>query len=99
MCLSRLEQVVGDAGASTVWTEDLDGARHRVSLVAYDGPPPGPGTWVAVHSGYALEAVAAEDAAEAGALLRSAERRDGEHRSAEHRSAGRRDGSGEGWSR
>ena len=76
--------MVGDADAGAVWTEDLDGARHRVSLVAYDGPPPGPGTWMAVHSGYALEPVAAEDAAVAGALLRCVERRDAD---------------GEGWSR
>ena len=78
MCLSRLEQVIAGAGVGTVWTEDLDGARHRVSLVAYDGPPPEPGTWVAVHSGYALEIVAAEDAAAAGALLRSGQQEDRE---------------------
>jgi hydrogenase maturation factor len=40
-----------------VEVEDLDGTVHRVSLLALDGPPPTPGEWLVVHSGYALDRV------------------------------------------
>jgi len=52
--------------------EDLDGARHDVSLLAFDGPPPTPGDWVVVHSGYALEAVDPDEAKAAAAEIRAA---------------------------
>jgi hydrogenase expression/formation protein HypC len=41
---------------------DVDGAVHRVSLLALDGPVPGPGEWLIVHSGYAIDRVDAADA-------------------------------------
>jgi hydrogenase maturation factor len=52
---------VVDEGAVDV--EDVMGDRHRASLLAFEGPPPAPGQWVVVHSGYVLERV---DDAEAG---------------------------------
>jgi len=42
--------------------EDLGGTVHRVSLLALDGPPPTPGEWLVVHSGYALDRVDTTDA-------------------------------------
>lgn len=68
MCMSRLHRVLRDAGGGAADVEDLDGTVHHVSLLALDGPPPAPGEWLVVHSGYAInrvdrteaEAVAAE---------------------------------------
>jgi hydrogenase maturation factor len=68
MCMSRLHRVLRDACGGAVDVEDLDGTVHHVSLLALDGPPPAPGEWLVVHSGYAInrvdrteaEAVAAE---------------------------------------
>ena len=65
MCMSRLHRVVRDAGGDAVDVEDLDGTVHRVSLLALDGPPPAPGEWLVVHSGYAINRV---DRAEAEAV-------------------------------
>jgi len=65
VCVSRLHLVVGSPDAGEVTVEDMDGARHRVSLLAYDGDPPEPGQWLVVHSGFALGQV---DAAEARAV-------------------------------
>jgi len=58
--------VIAGADPGSVDVEDLDGAVHRVSLLALDGPAPEPGEWLVVHSGYALERV---DPAEAQAVL------------------------------
>ena len=69
--MSRLHRVVAGAGPGTVWAEDLAGARRLVSLLAFDGPAPGPGDWLVVHSGYALGPAEAADAAVAAAALRS----------------------------
>jgi len=63
--MSRLHLVVGRPDGGEVAVQDMDGARHRVSLLAYDGPAPGPGQWLVVHSGFALGPV---DAAEARAV-------------------------------
>jgi len=72
MCMSRLHRVVGDAGPGAVEVEDLDGRRHRVSLLALDGPTPAPDTWLVVHSGYALERVTAAEAETVAAEIRAA---------------------------
>ena len=66
--MSRLHRVLGAPVDGAVDVADIDGARHRVSLLALDGPQPRPGDWLVVHSGYAIdradraeaEAVAAE---------------------------------------
>jgi hypothetical protein len=43
MCMSRLHQVVDDPHDGGVDVVDIDGTRHRVSLLALDGPMPGRG--------------------------------------------------------
>jgi len=63
--MSRLHLVVGPPDAGEVTVQDVEGVRHRVSLLAYDGATPRPGQWLVVHSGFALGPV---DAAEARAV-------------------------------
>jgi hydrogenase maturation factor len=46
-----------------VEVEDIDAARSRASLLAYDGPELTAGEWVSVHSGYVLAHVDGEEAA------------------------------------
>jgi hydrogenase maturation factor len=53
--MSRLHQVVGEAGEGSVVARDLYGREHEVSLLAYDGPSLVAGDWVVAQSGYALE--------------------------------------------
>lgn len=72
MCTSRLRLVVGLDEGGTVVVEGLDGRRSRVSLLAYDGPEPGVGDWVVVHSGYALAPADADEARAAAAELAGA---------------------------
>src|SRR5579872_7018838 len=64
--MSRLHRVVDEPSGDRVTVEDLDGKRHDVALLAYDGRRPRPGTWLVVHSGYAL---AAADEAQVAATL------------------------------
>ncbi len=64
--MSRLHRVVDEPSGDRVTVEDLDGNRHDVALLAYDGRRPRPGTWLVVHSGYAL---AAADEAQVAATL------------------------------
>jgi hydrogenase maturation factor len=66
MCVSRLHRVVTAPDSGWIEVDDADGVRRRVSLLAYEGPPPAPGQWVVVHSGYALGPV---DPAEADAVM------------------------------
>jgi hydrogenase maturation factor len=72
MCMSRLHQVVGDPDGCHVEVVDIDGTRHRVSLLALDGPAPAAGEWLVVHSGYAIDRVAQEEAEAVAAELREA---------------------------
>jgi hydrogenase maturation factor len=65
MCMSRLHRVRRVAGPGYVEVEDLDGSVHVVSLLALDGPPPEPGEWLVVHSGYVIDRA---DAGEAEAV-------------------------------
>ena len=44
MCLSRIHRVVGAVEGGRVTVLDLDGHERSVSLLAYDGLPPKPGT-------------------------------------------------------
>jgi hydrogenase maturation factor len=53
--MSRLHRVISSVGGGVVEVEDVDGARHVVSLLALDGPAPSPGEWLTVHSGYAID--------------------------------------------
>ena len=62
MCVSRLHRVLRHADGGAVDVESMDGAVHRASLLALDGPAPVPGDWLVVHSGYALERVDAKEA-------------------------------------
>ncbi len=78
MCVSRLHRVLRSLDPGSVEVEDIDGAHHRVSLLALDGPPPEPGEWLVVHSGYALDRVDAGEAETVAAELRSAIRADGQ---------------------
>ncbi len=76
MCVSRLHLVVGPPTGSQVAVQDVDGSRHDVSLLAYDGDPPAVGDWLVVHSGYALEQVDTEEAQRIAAELATARRRE-----------------------
>jgi hydrogenase expression/formation protein HypC len=51
--------------------EDVDGNRHRVSLLALEPPVPEPGDWLVVHSGYAIDRVDEGEAESVVAELRS----------------------------
>ena len=64
MCLSRLHQVRSVCGPGKVLVEDMDGRRHEVSLLALEppDPEPGPGDWLVVHSGYAIDRADAREA-------------------------------------
>ena len=72
MCVSRLHLVVETPEQGRVLVEDVDGARHEVALLALDGPPPRPGEWLVVHSGYAIDRAPPEEAAEVRRELRAA---------------------------
>lgn len=69
--MSRLHLVLAAPCAGRVTVEDLDGRRHDVSLLAYEGPPPHPGDWLVVHSGFALAPAEAGDAEAARSELRA----------------------------
>jgi hydrogenase maturation factor len=69
MCDSTLHLVTVDDGPDAILATDLYGRTRRVSLLAFDGDPPRPGTWVVVHSGYAIGSATAEEAADAVADL------------------------------
>ena len=73
--MSRLHLVVDEPARGRVTVEDLDGGRHDVSLLAYDGPSPRPGTWLVVHSGFALTDVDEDEVASTLAEWRGPERR------------------------
>jgi hydrogenase maturation factor len=62
MCLSRLHLAVGPPEDGHIEVQDLDGRRHAVSLLAYDGPPLRRGDWLVVHSGFALARAERRDA-------------------------------------
>ncbi len=66
MCLSRLHRVLGPAGPGELDLEDATGRRIRASLLALEGPLPGPGDWVVVHTGFVLHRV---DSGEAEAAV------------------------------
>ncbi|MGA2837091.1 MAG: HypC/HybG/HupF family hydrogenase formation chaperone [Acidimicrobiales bacterium] len=74
MCTSRLHRVVAADGTAVVVVEDVDGRRHRVSLLALDGPAPEPGEWLVVHSGYAIDRVDRDEAEAVAAELLAASR-------------------------
>lgn len=69
MCVSQLLEVLAPAGPAAVWAAGPDGARRRVSLLAFDQADPEPGTWLVCHSGYALSALDRAEAAETLAAL------------------------------
>jgi hydrogenase maturation factor len=72
MCMSRLHRVVAPPDPTSVLVEDMDGSCHRVSLLAFDGPPPHTGEWLVVNSGYALDSVDTDEAEAVMAELRVA---------------------------
>ncbi|MGD0882977.1 MAG: HypC/HybG/HupF family hydrogenase formation chaperone [Acidimicrobiales bacterium] len=76
MCTSRLHRVVAADGETAVVVEDVDGRRHRVSLLALDGPGPVPGEWLVVHSGYAIDRADADEAEAVAAELFAASHQD-----------------------
>jgi hydrogenase maturation factor len=63
MCTSRYFRVIDAADDTSLLAEDVDGHRLRLALIAYDGPPPQPGSWVVAHAGYALAPAEADEAA------------------------------------
>lgn len=74
MCVSRLYRVVDREEGPWAEVEDVNGARSRASLLAYDGPELAAGEWVSVHSSYVLERVDAAEAAAVRDEIRRAER-------------------------
>jgi hydrogenase assembly chaperone HypC/HupF len=62
MCISQLRRVLEVIGDDSVSVEDQEGRRASVSLIAYSGEPPCAGTWLIVHSGFALAAVPTAEA-------------------------------------
>ncbi len=58
--------------ANYVEVEDVDRARTRASLLAFDGPAPAPGDWVCVHSGYVIDRLDTNEAAAAVEEIRLA---------------------------
>jgi hydrogenase maturation factor len=77
VCMSRLHQVVAMDEPGVADVRDLDGAVHRVSLLAFEGPVPAVGDWIVVHSGYALGGVDATEAEAVVAELWSSQRERG----------------------
>jgi hydrogenase maturation factor len=72
VCVSRLYKVVASNGARWVEVEDVEGHRTRASLLALEGPPPGPGSWVVAHSGYVLTRVDTDEAGAIASQIRAA---------------------------
>jgi|GEM_PF-1240685 hydrogenase maturation factor len=70
MCNSALHQVTEVLDGARVLAKDLNGTTHQVSLLAFDGDAPRTGTWLIVHSGYAIDSVEEYDAQVALAELR-----------------------------
>lgn len=57
MCDSTLHQVIEIVNDSYVLARDVTGVSHQVSLLAFDGGTPAIGTWLIVHSGYAIDRI------------------------------------------
>ena len=74
MCVSCLGHVLECDGPKRVLVEHVNGLITRASLLALDGPPPDPGEWVVVHSGYVIDRLATADALRAVAEIRRGER-------------------------
>jgi hydrogenase maturation factor len=74
MCVSCLANVLDSDGPKRVLVEHVNGLITRASLLALDGPPPEPGEWVVVHSGYVIDRLDAADALVAVAEIRRGER-------------------------
>ena len=72
MCDSALHQVLEILDAQRVFARDVDGRTHQVSLLALEGGTPDVGTWLIVHSGYAIDRVDEQEAGVALAALRLA---------------------------
>lgn len=68
MCVSRLHRVLACDGEQAS-VEGADGRRRTVSLLALEGPPPEPGAWLVVHSGYAIARLGDEEARAALSVL------------------------------
>ena len=73
MCTSMPARVVRVTDDGTVAVADVDGTERRVDLtvLAFDGLTTRPGDWLLVHTGFAVEVLAPEDAAALLALHRS----------------------------
>ncbi|MGD0691331.1 MAG: HypC/HybG/HupF family hydrogenase formation chaperone [Acidimicrobiales bacterium] len=74
MCVSCLGNVLECDGPKRVLVEHVNGLVTRASLLALDGPPPEPGDWVVVHSGYVIDRIDAADGERAAADIRRGER-------------------------
>lgn len=77
MCVSRLYKVVRNERTWFVEVESVEGVRSRASLLTLEGPAPGPGDWVVVHSGFVLDRVDAVEAASIAEEIRAARERVG----------------------
>lgn len=73
MCMSRLHRVVTCEGTEQAAVVDAAGRPGLVSLLALEGPPPRPGEWLVVHSGYAIDRLEQEEALRVLAELKALE--------------------------
>jgi hydrogenase expression/formation protein HypC len=67
MCLGipgRVVEMVAGYGGQVALV-DVEGARRKVNIGMLEGEPPGPGQWVLIHMGFAVERVTEEAAEEA----------------------------------
>ena len=73
MCTSMPARVVRVSDDGTVAVADVDGTERRVDLtvLTFDGRTARPGDWLLVHTGFAVDVLAPDDAAELLALHRS----------------------------
>lgn len=66
MCLSDVARVLEHDQRRHDALVEIDGRRHRVSTLTLglDAPPPNPGDWLVVHTGFAVERLTSAEAAE-----------------------------------
>ena len=72
MCQSRFHRVRSWIEKGKVLVEDMEGRLSSVSLLALEPeePVPGPGDWLVVHSGYAIDRLDAREGEMVRAELR-----------------------------
>ncbi|KAE8764316.1 HypC/HybG/HupF family hydrogenase formation chaperone [Georgenia thermotolerans] len=67
MCLGIPGRIVAavEGHGGMLALADVRGVRDTINLGMLDGPPPGPGAWVLIHMGFAMEVIDEDRAARA----------------------------------